>query len=103
MTTNQERTDIMKFKRYMAMVTALCVCAAFAGCGNSSSESSSIAESSISVTESVSESSTPESTADRKAENTQTEVNEAVTDLSRIDMTKWQYNADDEVYYQVGM
>ena len=60
MTTSQERTDIMKFKRYMAVVTALCVCAAFAGCGNSSSESSSIAENSIYVTESVSESSTSE-------------------------------------------
>lgn len=87
----------------MAMVTALCICAAFAGCGNSSSESGSIAENSISVTESVSESSTSESTADSKAENTQTEVNEAVTNLSRIDMTKWQYNADDAVYYQVGI
>lgn len=103
MTTSQERTDIMKFKRYMAMVTALCVCAAFAGCGNSNSESSSIAESSISVTESVSESSTSESTADSKAENTQTEVNEAVTTLSKIDMTKWQYNESDGVYYQIGI
>lgn len=93
----------MKFKRYMALVTALCICAALAGCGNSSSESSSIAENSISVTESVSKSSTPESTSDIEAENTPTEVNEAVTNLSRIDMTKWQYNADDEVYYQVGI
>ena len=26
-----------------------------------------------------------------------------VTDLSQIDNTKWQYNADDNVYYQIGI
>lgn len=27
--------------------------------------------------------------------------NKAVTNLSQVDMTKWQYNADDNVYYQI--
>ena len=94
MTISQERTDSMRTKRFIALITALCICAALAGCGNSSNENSSAADSSDSVTESVSENSTSESAA---------EANEAVTDLSKIDMTKWQYNADDEVYYQVGI
>lgn len=90
----------MKFKRYMALVTALCVCAALAGCGKSSSSTT---ESGVSVTESVSADSTSESAVDSETDNTQTEVSEAVTNLDKIDMTKWQYNADDEVYYQVGI
>lgn len=28
---------------------------------------------------------------------------EIVTNLSKIDTTKWQYNADDNVYYQIGI
>ncbi|MBQ9515255.1 MAG: tannase [Ruminococcus sp.] len=27
----------------------------------------------------------------------------ATTNLSKLDMTKWQYNADDDVYYQIGI
>lgn len=29
--------------------------------------------------------------------------NKAVTNLPQVDMTKWQYNADDDVYYQIGI
>ncbi len=90
----------MKFKQYLALITTLCICAAFVGCGNS--ENSGNKESNISVTESVSENSTSE-TAVNQEDNAQTEVNEAVTNLSKIDMTKWQYHADDGVYYQVGI
>ena len=32
-----------------------------------------------------------------------TDISGAVTGLSKIDNTKWQYNSDDDVYYQIGI
>lgn len=40
--------------------------------------------------------------ANSKVENVATQ-NKAVTNLSQVDMSKWQYNADDNVYYQIGI
>jgi hypothetical protein len=33
----------------------------------------------------------------------ETEAADVVTTLSKIDNTKWQYNAEDDVYYQIGI
>lgn len=82
----------MKMKKYIAFVTALCICALATGCGGSTNSDNSTADSELSATESVSE------TADSTSE-----VNEAVTTLSKIDMTKWRYNESDGVYYQIGI
>ena len=40
-----------------------------------------------------------------KTESTETQTQEGavMTNLAKIDMTKWQYNADDNVYYQIGI
>lgn len=43
-------------------------------------------------------------TSDHATESTvQQQETEAVTNLDKIDMSKWQYNADDDVYYQIGI
>lgn len=43
-------------------------------------------------------------TADSATESTaQQQEAAAVTNLEKIDMSKWQYNADDDVYYQTGI
>lgn len=57
----------------------------FTGCANNSSSSS----------ESASQSSS-------SAVSTNS-TGEVKTSLSKIDMTKWQYNSDDKVYYQIGI
>ena len=36
-------------------------------------------------------------------EVSQTKTEDVVTNLSKIDMCKWEYNADDNVYYQIGI
>ena len=36
-------------------------------------------------------------------EVSQTKTEDVVTNLSKIDMSKWEYNADDNVYYQIGI
>lgn len=58
----------------------------FTGCGSEASSSSGTSSSGTG-TESASTLST----------------GEVSTDLSRIDMTKWSYNSDDDVYYQIGI
>lgn len=40
--------------------------------------------------------------ANLKVENVATQ-NKAITNLSQVDMSKWQYNAEDNVYYQIGI
>lgn len=55
------------------------------------------------------ESSTESGTAEPQAEPSvepsavKSEAEAVVSNLDRIDMTKWQYNADDDVYWQVGL
>ena len=36
-------------------------------------------------------------------EASQTKTGDVVSNLSKIDMSKWEYNADDNVYYQIGI
>lgn len=45
---------------------------------------------------------TTEKTAS-EAEDSQTETGDIITNLSKIDMSKWEYNTDDNVYYQIGI
>ena len=36
-------------------------------------------------------------------EDSQAETEDIVTNLPKVDMTKWEYNVDDNVYYQLGI
>jgi hypothetical protein len=89
-----------RIRAVSCVVAAAIMAGALAGCGSSSgssSESSSAQESSAEATTMVpvlTESSDSSSTED---------TGTPVTNLSKIDNSKWQYNADDDVYYQLGI
>ena len=71
------------FKKILAIMMTLCMVGlVMTGCGSGSSTDN-----------------TEETTADDGTAKTTT----AITNLSKLDMTKWQYNADDDVYYQIGI
>lgn len=69
----------MKHRQFRAMALALAGMMALNGCSSTGSEQTASNEETASAT------------------------TEAVTDLSQIDMSKWQYNADSNVYYQTGI
>ena len=72
-------------KRFSIILCAiLAASVVFAGCGNSSTTTGTSSEAS----------------SQSSASSTTKEVS---TTLSKIDMTKWQYNSDDKVYYQIGL
>ncbi|MBR5088038.1 MAG: tannase, partial [Ruminiclostridium sp.] len=48
------------------------------------------------------ETTSAETTTVSETVTTESEV-QIVTNLEKLDMTKWQYNADDDVYYQIGI
>lgn len=68
------------FKKLLAISMTLCFVGLMAaGCSNCGS-----------ATETTAQTTTADSTS-------------VSTNLSKLDMTKWQYNADDDVYYQIGI
>ena len=70
-------------KRLLAITMTLCVvCLVITGCSSGNNADK-----------------TDETTANSTSAKTTT----ATTNLSKLDMTKWQYNADDDVYYQLGI
>lgn len=74
----------MKKRLSIILCAILASTIVFAGCANNSGSSDS---GSKSTTNSASSAAT----------------GEVKTTLDKIDMTKWQYNADDKVYYQIGI
>ena len=74
----------MKKRFSIILCTILASTMVFAGCGNSSTTTGTSSEAS----------------SQSSASSTTKEVS---TTLSKIDMTKWQYNSDDKVYYQIGI
>ena len=74
----------MKKRFSINLCTILASTMVFAGCGNSSTTTGTSSEAS----------------SQSSASSTTKEVS---TTLSKIDMTKWQYNSDDKVYYQIGI
>lgn len=72
---------IISFRRHLQTVTSLLLCASLAGCGTASS---------VNDTE-------PQAGTENE---TETEVSSG---LSKIDAKAWSYNADDDVYYQLGV
>lgn len=83
----------MKFYRMTAL--GLSVVMLTAGCGASQSVP-------VAATASAKEAALESTPAETGAAEI-SEAAEAVTTLSKIDNTKWQYNAEDDVYYQIGI
>lgn len=74
----------MKMKLSVILCAILAASVVFAGCGNGGTTTGTSSETS-------SQSSAPSTTK------------EVSTTLDKIDMTKWQYNSEDKVYYQIGL
>lgn len=72
---------IISFRRHLQTVTSLLLCASLAGCGTASS---------VNDTE-------PQAGTESE---TETDVSSG---LSKLDAKAWSYNADDDVYYQLGV
>ena len=74
----------MKKRLSVILCAILAASVVFAGCGNGGTTTGTSSETS-------SQSSAPSTTK------------EVSTTLDKIDMTKWQYNSEDKVYYQIGL
>ncbi len=71
------------FKKIMAIVMTLCIIGLIVtGCSSGNNA---------------------DKTDETTANATSTKTTTATTNLSKLDMTKWLYNADDDVYYQLGI
>ncbi len=77
----------MKQKKLQAMALALSAVLGLSACGTASST----------VAEQTAVTPSAETTAEAE------ETASVTTTLDQIDMTKWQYNSDDNVYYQIGI
>ncbi len=99
----------MKYK-YSSAILALCLCAVMTGCG-AGNQAAPIAENTdaaVSATAAETGSNATTTTAVSQTEEAETALSaendeQIVTNLEKLDMTKWQYNADDDVYYQTGI
>ena len=95
--------------RYSSLILALCLCAVMTGCsGNSQTAGTTTTTgSAITASETQTETTAAETTVSGTTEISETSASESevqvVTNLEKLDMTKWQYNADDDVYYQIGI
>jgi hypothetical protein len=83
----------MKLKKVIALLTISTL--VFTGCGGNNTNSSTVTDEV--VTEIASAVETEVET------ETETETSEIITSLSQIDNTKWNYNEEDDVYWQVGI
>ena len=115
--TSEKEKSIMRKKTLSTLVVMLGLSLLAAGCGSStagSTEAPEISVADVSEAESTAPETTPESTETESQAESQTDISvtkeaeggsmgEAVTSLSKVDMSKWQYNADDDVFYQIGI
>lgn len=94
--------------RYSSLILALCLCAVMTGCSGNSQTAGTTTTTvpAVTVSETQTETAAAETTVSEMTEISETasesEV-QVVTNLEKLDMTKWQYNADDDVYYQIGI
>ena len=98
----------MSLKKNTVFIAALCACLLISGCSTgTTSETTTTTASAIAVLDTATETTTAETTVLGTTESSETTATEGevqpVTNLEKIDMTKWQYNADDDVYYQIGI
>lgn len=102
MDANEE--GILKLHKTAALtgfVTACSLVLCSCGSGTSSAEGSTAETKAVSTAD-TSASDTAADTAVSETDDSDTTA-EIITDLSQIDMSKWLYNADDKVYYQIGI
>ena len=99
-------------KKKISILLSASICLSLAACGstatNDTAEISDAQEAAASGAETQTEDSQVEGMQTFQAEETQKEdaaadAGTTVTGLETIDNTKWSYNADDDVYYQVGI
>ena len=99
-------------KKMISILLSASICLSLAACGstatNDTAEISDAQEAAVSGAETQTEDSQVEGMQTSQAEETQKEdaaadAGTTVTGLETIDNTKWSYNADDDVYYQVGI
>lgn len=81
-------------------MTAVCFCVIASGCSNSDPEDSGMSSDSTSSASSTTLPDTSESGTSTPIDLVNDEIK---TKLSKIDMSAWQYNSDDDVYYQTGI
>ena len=90
-------------RRQIILALVLGTAIAITACGSSASTEAVISSTQDSTTTSASTEAAAEGSED-EAEKTEEDISsEIVTDLSKIDNTKWQYNEEDNVYYQLGI
>ncbi|MBO6229732.1 MAG: tannase [Ruminiclostridium sp.] len=96
----------MKQRKALIPIIAMCICLA-AGCSGNTQTAGTTTAAETTTTSALSE--TAETTAGTttaaatEITEEQTAEVQPVTNLEKLDMTKWQYNADDDVYYQIGI
>ena len=96
----------MKQRKAFIPIIAMCICLA-AGCSGNTKTAGTTTAAETTTTSALSE--TAETTAGTttaaatEITEEQTAEVQPVTNLEKLDMTKWQYNADDDVYYQIGI
>lgn len=88
---------MIKRKTILAIILGTTV--AITACGTSSVADTTVSETTENTTEAAVEAVSSEST--ESSENTVT--SDVITNLSKIDNSKWQYNEEDDVYYQLGI
>ena len=99
----------MEKRKWAALYMAGVLAVSMSACGNAQSEGSTdqseVTESSADTSVSSAESGTDYAEGTSTAAETADSAAAAETGTSpeQIDMTKWEYNADDDVYYQVGI
>ena len=76
------------WKKVAATAAAVLLAASLAACGTLSSDKAG---------------STEDNGTQSNENSTAKDGSTVVTNLDKIDMTKWQYNSDDDVYYQIGI
>lgn len=95
----------MKKRKWTALFLTGILVVSMAACSGAQSKDPSgnteVTESSADTSASSVES-TIESESNEGTEDSET-VTETAASLEQIDMTRWQYNADDDVYYQIGI
>jgi len=97
----------MSLKRNTLFIAALCACLPMSGCSGNTQTAGTTTAAETTTTSALSETAetTAGTTTAAATETTEEQTAEVqpVTNLEKLDMTKWQYNADDDVYYQIGI
>ena len=85
-------------KKVTATFMAGVMVCSLAACGVSNSK-----ETEISMPNEAKTEETVQTTTDEAKQSRTEKYNDIVTNLEKIDMSKWQYHVDDNVYYQIGI